>query len=239
MFSIIFPMGSVITGLFYLIIQKQNYKNLLFQTLYKLIYVFSFLQIKCIKVYGCITNLCSNKTISNEPITNAKEYKRYKLLPNSDTNSNTELVIVKENNLSLVINTSSNQESFINLIESNVRFIAITMIYNGEKYKIVLKTPEYNFYVVGNKIDNSFLQYYLTNILFIPLLHICTSKTPTLSEDLSVKCNSYHALEKCEGVNREETNFEYFLEIMDNDVNFVFLNERQHILLALDKYTLL
>jgi hypothetical protein len=72
-----------------------------------------------------------------------------------------------------------------------------------------LKTPEYNFYVVGNRIDNSFLQYYLTNILFIPLL------------------------------NREEANFEYFLEIMDNDVNFVFLNERQHILLALDKYTLL
>jgi len=31
-------------------------------------------------------------------------------------------------------------------------------------------------------------------------LHICTSKTPTLSAILSDKGNSYHALEKCEGV---------------------------------------
>jgi len=35
---------------------------------------------------------------------------------------------------------------------------------------------------------------------FFHLLHLCTSKTPTKSADLSVKCNSYHALEKCEGV---------------------------------------
>jgi hypothetical protein len=32
-------------------------------------------------------------------------------------------------------------------------------------------------------------------------LHLCTSKTPTKSADLSDKGNSYHALEKCEGVN--------------------------------------
>jgi hypothetical protein len=33
-------------------------------------------------------------------------------------------------------------------------------------------------------------------------LHLCTSKTPTLSADLTDKGNSYHALEKCEGVRR-------------------------------------
>jgi hypothetical protein len=32
-------------------------------------------------------------------------------------------------------------------------------------------------------------------------LHLCTSKTPTKSADLSDKGNSYHALEKCKGVN--------------------------------------
>ena len=32
------------------------------------------------------------------------------------------------------------------------------------------------------------------------VLHLCTSKTPTKSADLSDKGNSYHALEKCEGV---------------------------------------
>jgi len=34
----------------------------------------------------------------------------------------------------------------------------------------------------------------------VEILHICTSKTPTLSADLTGKVNSYHALEKCEGV---------------------------------------
>ena len=37
-----------------------------------------------------------------------------------------------------------------------------------------------------------------------PLLHLCTSKTPTKSADLSDKGNSYHALEKCEGVNQKQ-----------------------------------
>jgi len=35
------------------------------------------------------------------------------------------------------------------------------------------------------------------------VLHLCTSKTPTKSADLSDKGNSYHALEKCEGVKEE------------------------------------
>lgn len=34
----------------------------------------------------------------------------------------------------------------------------------------------------------------------LQLLHLCTSKTPTLSADLTGKGNSYHALEKCKGV---------------------------------------
>ena len=37
-------------------------------------------------------------------------------------------------------------------------------------------------------------------------LHLCTSKTPTKSADLSDKCNSCHALEKCEGVKLEKYN---------------------------------
>ena len=35
---------------------------------------------------------------------------------------------------------------------------------------------------------------------WLSVLHLCTSKTPTLLADLSDKGNSYHALEKCKGV---------------------------------------
>jgi ATP-dependent exoDNAse (exonuclease V) beta subunit len=50
--------------------------------------------------------------------------------------------------------------------------------------------------------------------VFESILHLYTSKTPTLSADLSVKCNSYHALEKCKGVN---TKLYWFLKRCIND----------------------
>jgi hypothetical protein len=40
------------------------------------------------------------------------------------------------------------------------------------------------------------------------LLHLCTIKSPTLSAFISSKCNSYHALEKCEGVKFSNKNNE-------------------------------
>jgi hypothetical protein len=203
------------TGIFY-----KKYNNLMlnsiFYVMYKLIYVFSFLQIKCIKMYNIINPLITvvfvkeGDSICNAYISN-KEYKYYKngkqLLDNF--NSEIDLAIVKDikNGLCLLVNGSEGIEPCIE--ESKVTFISVTLVYNGEKYKINLKTPEYNFYVIGNRIDKAFIQYYLTNILQI---------------DVDLK---------------EEKNFEYFLEIMDNDVNFVFLNERQYILIKDDKYLLL
>jgi hypothetical protein len=189
--------------------------NSLFYVMYKLIYVFSFLQIKCIKAYNLInpfltvTIVKEGDKICSAYISN-KEYKYYKngkqLVDKS--NSEIDLAIIKDKNsgLCLLVNGSEGEEPCIE--ESKITFISVTLNYNGEKYKINLKTPEYNFYVIGNRIDKSFLQYYLTNILQID-------------------------------VAEEETNFEYFLEIMDNDVNFVFLNEKQYILFKEDKYLLL
>ena len=49
--------------------------------------------------------------------------------------------------------------------------------------------------------NNQINKYHLNLSQFFSL-HLCTSKTPTKSADLSDKCNSYHALKKCEGVKR-------------------------------------
>jgi hypothetical protein len=51
------------------------------------------------------------------------------------------------------------------------------------------------------------------------LLHLCTSKTPTLSADLSDKGNSYHALEKCEGVENDDITVTESTTITKIDVN--------------------
>ena len=53
-----------------------------------------------------------------------------------------------------------------------------------------------------------------TDIVDMPdLLHLCTFKTPTKSAVMSDKGNSYHALEKCEGV-----------KIINFNHSFVFSN---------------
>ena len=242
MFSIILSIGSIASGLMYLKNQNQtqfpDIDAFFFTIMYNLIYVFSFLQIKCIKGFKYLTVFLShvNPMVSveiqsdNKPYIISQKYKNgNKLLNNTnselivnselnvDSDLEPDLVIIKENNLSLIINPLTNQESCINIIESNVRFIALTMIYNGESYKLNLKTPDYNFYVVGNKIDKSFLQYYLVNILFIPFLN----EAEVESE-----------------LKDEPKKFAYILEVMDNDVNYIYLNETQYISLALDKYSL-
>ena len=237
MFGIILSIGSIgtiatVTGLMYFANQKQNqnqnqsrdYINSHFFTImYKLIYVFSFLQIKCTKGFKYLTNFLShvNPMVTVEIRGDNKAYiisqkykngnKLFNTIANADIDTIADLVIIKENNLSLIINPLTSQESCINIIESNVRFISVTMVYNGERYKLSLKTPDYNFYVIGNKIDKSFLQYYLVNILCIPFLSELES---------------------------EAKNFEYILEVMDNDVNYIYLNETQYISLEKDKYSL-
>jgi hypothetical protein len=294
MFSIILSIGSVASGLMYLKNQNQtqfpDINAFFFTIMYNLIYVFSFLQIKCIKVFKFLTEFLAqvNPIMINEirsdnkPYIISQKYKNGKKLLNN-TNSNLEeleadLVIIKENNLSLVhlcisktpalsvdlsdkcnsyhalekcegvINPLTTQESSINIMESNVRFIALTMIYNGESYKLNLKTPDYNFYVVGNKIDKSFLQYYLVNILFIPFLNEVESeaKDEVESEAKDELLESEAKDELLESEAKDELlkeelkarKFVYILEVMDNDVNYIYLNETQYILLDLDNYSL-
>jgi len=75
-----------------------------------------------------------------------------------------------------------------------------------------------NFKIGGNNLDcvNVSIKYnenkpisgYIPHILYDPdcsdefPLYLCSSKLPTQSADLNGKDNSYHALEKCEGVER-------------------------------------
>jgi hypothetical protein len=48
---------------------------------------------------------------------------------------------------------------------SNVKFIAIELIYNDNNYEIQLKTETHNYYVDGTVLNRNFLKYYLKNVL--------------------------------------------------------------------------
>lgn len=87
-------------------------------------------------------------------------------------NDTVELMIItdynkKDTNASNKICMSKNIDEISNCDVSNIKFIDLTVTYNGDIHKIHLKNDEHNFYIVNNKIDETFLKYYLMNILKI------------------------------------------------------------------------
>ena len=49
--------------------------------------------------------------------------------------------------------------------ESDIQFISITLFMLDKNVAIKLKTPDYNYYVVNNKINKAFVQYYANVVL--------------------------------------------------------------------------
>jgi hypothetical protein len=58
----------------------------------------------------------------------------------------------------------SNLTNNLNLEESDLRFISLSVNYNGEEYKLELRNNKINYYVVNNVINKLFVKYYLENI---------------------------------------------------------------------------
>jgi hypothetical protein len=104
-----------------------------------------------------------------------------------------------------IINNLDNYEFSFEI--SDITFIALYLNYNDVRYNINLKTDDFNFYVVGNIINKSFIQYYIKNILRDNIL-----------------------------INTDETPFLYKLELMDHEVNVVELNETQYIIIEKNGY---
>jgi hypothetical protein len=71
--------------------------------------------------------------------------------------------------------------------ESNVKFIALTLSYNGDKYPIFLKESNYNFYTIG-VLDKQFFHYYLTNILYVNApLETFTYELEIIDNDVNIQ----------------------------------------------------
>ena len=51
---------------------------------------------------------------------------------------------------------------------STINFILVELEYKSEKYMITLKSKDFNYYVVNNKLDEIFFKYYTNTILKIP-----------------------------------------------------------------------
>jgi len=82
------------------------------------------------------------------------------------------------------------------------------------------------FLLYRNKSTNSL------SLIFC-ILHLCTSKTPTKSADLSDKGNSYHALEKCKGVSICSSSMWIYYSIKVNDIPMIVRSSFEITLLSL------
>lgn len=89
------------------------------------------------------------------------------------------------------------------------KFLRFDLEYNGETHEVPLTTTDYNFAIVGNRIDREFVMYFLKNIL--------NSQIP---EDL-------HA-----------SNLVYNIHLIDANVNVVNLDQTDELKFTADGYTI-
>ena len=214
---------------------------------YYTIYVYSFCQILFLKTMNVcvpyinlvvkrIFNAISKPGIElkTETLQNVKELNSTILTPLDTVDGN--LVLIKSSTNDVII-LDKMPESLDNLKYevSDIRFLAIHFSFNlpfsgtemteldpllcassmrkgvnhnvSENHIIDLYNNEANYYVVGNKLDIKFFNYYLRNVL-------------------NVKIDN-------------DTPFEYKLELMDHNVNMVYVNEKESIVIEKDGYKII
>jgi len=89
---------------------------------------------------------------------------------------------------------------------SNIKFMSVDLTYNNQVYAVDLKTDNYNHYIVNNKLNSRFFQYYLQNILNV-----------TVASD----------------------NFDYTVNILDHNVNFVELTPNCELIIKENDYEII
>lgn len=212
MFAVIFGSAGITLIIVAAFMKYKEQSDYFYKMMYNVIYYFSVCQIKFNKLYTYIDNqflkLCKDKdnnkiTVQyyiNGKLQFSEIIKERKVIDSSFTNY--DLLIVSENGLSRVVTKSSsfNIGTVVEAKESKTKFIALTIIYNGEKYPIYLKEDNYNYYVINNVIDKAFLQFYLVN---------------SLNLDIDIRNFSYQL---------EIIDNDVNIKIID-DVNHVILNE--------------
>lgn len=152
----------------YIDVNNPCYQNLLISTLHKCIYYYSKLQILMNRtVYPLI-----KKSLHRPLVPSIELYKDGVFLCKQDvhetlaTSYDYNYVIYSQpsdNIVNKVIYTSIPSELSYHV--SNIKFVSLNVEYNNTVYEIELGKPEFNYYVVNNKIDSMFIMYYLKQVL--------------------------------------------------------------------------
>lgn len=183
--------------------------NFLENMLYNLLYYYSFIELKCIKMYRLITNMFATEMMScsylvfndnNEQLFD--DWSSTKLCNHPDKDR---LFIVYTENKSKVCYYGARllMEEYKH---SNIRWLTLSLNINGTVYNIELWNNHYNdgynYYIVDNKIDYRFFRYFLKHVAKIEI------------DDFST----------------------YEGTLLDHNVNFVYFNEKSTITILENDY---
>ena len=175
---------------------------------YKIIYYYSVCQIKCNRLYNIILPYLGMFKSDNKLIDDIK-MQTIELF-DLDTNKN-KIFTEKDNPLFELIQSPNNllimsakkgiNKKIINknLVDtcnscfdvSKIRFIALYLNYDDVRYHIILKTDEFNYYLVGNIINKQFIQYYINNILKLPFYYnkeMLTYQLELMDQEVNMIC---------------------------------------------------
>jgi hypothetical protein len=224
-----FQLYLAILGLIgFLSLKPEFAKSIGIKLIYNIIYFYSACQIKCTQAYNYLLpyfkndekideikieqfNICNNEilTISKDILETVDKFDNKLFIVskniinnignnvNGDNSNNvliTNKLIIDKNNMCFSFDVSS------------ITFISLYLNYNGNRFNINLKTDDINYYLVGNKIDKYFVQYYINSVL--------SSKFSYVEP-------------------------EYQLELIDHEVNIIYLNSEQSIIIEKDGYHIL
>jgi len=150
---------------------KQNIINTLINVCYLGIYTYSYLEIKCKKIYKLF--ICSsqyhsitpfrNNIIQNNFIVYNKEIGK----KSSITLYRDEIIIIMNNDNGIIINNQKKMDKYFENIYNNIpiectnyQFSLLLFYLNNVECEVKLKSFYYNFYIVDNVLDKQFLSYF-------------------------------------------------------------------------------
>ena len=170
---------------------NEQYTNIAYTT----IYIYSNVQIMGIRMYkyvypfvkltstSVLTILKKYKVINETIVLNPIQfYKDGSLILKKMISSNfNELLEIDQDkkDYNFMIYTDCSNYPFNNVVYyhdipeifsynvSNIKFLALALTFNNIEYDIKLQTTEHNYYIVNNIIDQSFLLYFMKNVLNI------------------------------------------------------------------------
>lgn len=213
-----------------------KWNNMLINLAYRTIYVYSKLQLLCIKIKKNIfaTLFIINNTTSiilqkKYSVQSNLEFYNFGNLIESRHNYKNASMTTKETiencykvNINFIMYSDLSNlqnDKKINKVRyedvpayfcyevSNIKFIALIIFYENKDIPIELSSCDYNYYIVGNIIDKPFIMYFIKNIL----------------KDNSIGNSSL---------------FKYKLTLYDHNANINQLDESQSIVIYKDDYSI-